>query len=237
MQKQILTFLGAEKTEQSNIKPMTDSSASEVHLLHVSREDKFCDIITKCAVTHLTKFYKSLREDKAFKDMPCVKAMSHYKALFSFKQGRYDTTWKLCNEISEEERSCENLNCTCFEPNCRCMKPPYCFPFQHLFDPDFNCLVGLSRLINSRFDNPDLSEIDHTTLDRDHTFPLIRPYFIAKYLTVQSLLKCKTDKKELLDALRQLRPGTRVPFIERVVTSFVAFRIKRMMGGCIPMID
>ena len=226
-----------KKTEQSNIKPITKSSASEMYLLHVSREDKFCDIITKCAVTHLTKFYRSLREDEAFKDKTCIKVMSHYKALYSFNRGRYNTTLKFCNEILEEERSCKNLNCTCFEPDCMCMKPPYCFPFQDLFDPDFNCLVGLSRLINSRFDNPYIPEIELKILDRDYTFPFIRPYFIAKYLTVQSLLKCRNDKKELLDALYQMRAGTRVPFIERVLTSFVAFRIKRMMTGCIPMID
>ena len=198
MQKQILIFLGANKTEQSNIKPITNSSASEMYSLDASREDNFCDIITKCAVTNLTKFYRSLREDEDFKDKTCVKAMSHYKALYSFKRGRYDVTLKLCNDILEEERSCENLNCTCFDPGCMCMKPPYCFPFQDLFDPDFNCLIGLFRLINSRFDNPEVSEIDRMTLDRDYTFPFIRPYFIAKYLTVQSLLKCKTDKKSYL---------------------------------------
>ena len=238
MQKRIIIiFLRAKTSDQSNCKPITKTIASEMYFLHVSHEDTFCDIMIKCAVTHLTKFHRSLREDGAFKDLPCVKAMSHYKALYSFKQGCYDTTLKLCNEISEEERSCGNLNCICFDPDCGCMKPPYCFPFQDLFDPDFNCLVGLFRLINSRFDNPDASELDRMTLDRDYTFPLIRPYFIAKYLTVQSLLKCRNDKKKLLDALRQLMPGTRVPVIERVVTSFVAFRIKRMMRRCIPMID
>ena len=225
MQKQISFSYGANICKRSEYKPLSHNDADGI--FQVSEKDKFHDLLTKCAVIHLTKFYRSLREDEDFKNRKCVKAMSHYKALYSFKQGRYDTTLKLCNDILMEEKSSEDLNCDCFDPFCSCMKPTHCFPFQELFDSDFICLVGLTRLINISFYYPDASEIHNLIYDRDYTLSDIRPNFIAKYLTVQSILKYKNDKRELLDALRQLMPCTY--FIERVVTKFLARLIEKTL--------
>ena len=84
---------------------------SESDIIQVSHSDNFPDLLRKCAVIHLTKFYQSLR--MKFKDAKCTKAVSHYKALYWYSQNRYDLVLKLYNDVLQGRKVCIR-HCFCF---------------------------------------------------------------------------------------------------------------------------
>ena len=121
----------------------------ESDIIQVSQRDNFPDLLRKCAVIHLTKFYQSLR--MKFKDVKCTKAASHYEALHWYSQQRYDLVLKLCNDVLQEEK-CASGIVSAFgqeDPLLQYRMMPNClFPFQELYDSDVTSVLGLTFLIN-----------------------------------------------------------------------------------------
>ena len=104
--------------------------------------------MTKCAVIHLTRFYQSLRND--FPYLKCTKAISHYKALYWFRQGQYDLVLKLCEDILEEE-NVNHPEYSDFVENTDPLieyriLPSLFFPFLDLYDSDVGVLVWIDVL-------------------------------------------------------------------------------------------
>ena len=91
-------------TEKFCKKTVTNGEHCDIDMMvQVSEQDTLYDLMVKSAVIHLTNFYQLLRNDYHFYNVKCTKAVSHYEALYFFKQGQYATALKLCEAILEEE--------------------------------------------------------------------------------------------------------------------------------------
>ena len=199
------------------------SIANTREVWQVSRTDTFEDLITKCAVTHLTKYQNSLREDTYFKNETGFKAVSHYKALYCFKLGRYDLVLKLCKATVEEEKL--SLNPTLEETDSmgRSEICTLCSTFLELFDPEFKSLIGLLMLIDaSLWEKMNLEE-----RKEEYSIPILRPCCIAEYLYVQCLFRHNTNKLRLIRALSRLTKYRMD--IEKSVTMYLACKINRLI--------
>ena len=201
--------------------------------IQVSGEDNFLDLITKCAVLHLTQFHQSLK--LRFSDLIGTKTVSHYKALYWYSQQRYDLVLKLCNDVFEEAM-CETESVPVYEQDnnyypfeYEVIMPSFLFPFQELYDPDVATLLGLTLLIRIRF----FCYEAHCTTGQQfirsgrRTLPFISPVFIARYLRVRCLIKCNRQKRLLFNAIRELRSGEL--FIERSLTMFTVLKIHKRL--------
>ena len=195
----------------------------------ISEEDNFSDLMTICAVIHLTRFYQSLRND--FPYLKCTKAVSHYKALYWFRQGQYYLVLKLCEDILEEE-NVNHPEYSDFVENTDPLieyrtLPSLFFPFLELYDSDVVCLFGLTYLINILFYCHPMYCKAERTMSRDQIYalPLISPGFIARYLKIRCAMKCKRSKTDLLGTLIQLHSGKL--FLEQVLTMFTTIRMHR----------
>ena len=196
----------------------------------VSVNDSFADVLTKCAVRHLTKFYELLRVDEDLKNIKIIKAVSHYKALYWFKRGRYDIVLKICENILEEEQLAESESLTSLiyysDPLVEFMMPTCFFPFQELFDSNVTCSMGLTFLINRCFYIKPRYYKSSTETNYDYNSSFIRPIFIARYLTVQSLIKCGGKKEVIMLAFFQLSAKL---FIENILYMLLTFKLEKLM--------
>ena len=196
----------------------------------VSVNDSFADVLTKCAVVHLTEFYELLRVDEDLKNIKIIKAVSHYKALYWFKKGRYDIVLKICEDILEEEQMAESESLTSLidysDPLVEFMMPICFFPFQELFDSNVTCSMGLTFLINRCFYITPRFFKSSTETNYDYNPSFIRPIFIARYLTVQSLIKCGGKKEVIMLAFFQLSSKL---FIENILHMLLTFKLEKLM--------
>ena len=87
--------------------------------------------------------------------------MSHYKALYCFKQGRYDLVLKLCKDIVEEDTPSDISTFDSNYPLRMYIKPTFCSISLELFNSEFQSLIGMIVLIKT----PSLwTDIDHELL-------------------------------------------------------------------------
>ena len=118
--------------------------------IQVSYNDPFKHLLIKCAVIHLTHFHQKLRENEYCKEMNFANIVNHYKALYWFKEKRYDIVEKLCSEMFSQQ-----TQASIFPPGLHFIQhtfSPTCFrPFHHLFAPEVLCVTGLMFIINERF--------------------------------------------------------------------------------------
>ena len=57
--------------------------------IQISKTDKFSDLLPKCAVIHLTCFFKMLTENLYVRGSKELETFSHYAALYWYKQKQY----------------------------------------------------------------------------------------------------------------------------------------------------
>ena len=160
----------------------------------IYEHDSLHSLVTKCAVIHLTQFYKQLTEDPDFKRMECIGTHSHYSALYWYKQQKFDVVLNLCQRISTEEDSLPKYNGKeTIEPpvRTRLLYLPSCFyPFQDLFDSDVICLTGVLFMV-CRTLLPVHANVEQVRdfkgdelFGRNDTpiYSVLRPRFLAQYL-------------------------------------------------------
>ena len=205
----------------------SSTSTDECGAIHPSGEDSFQDLLTKCAVVHLTRFYQSLRTE--FVHRKCTTAVSHYKALYWFKQGQYVLVQKLCKDILEEENHPKTESFISFWSKFSHLEyriMPICeHPFLELFDSDVIALLGLARIVQFKCDMMKDIETNRNQIHLIRTLPLISPCFIARYLNVRCLLNCNRPRNEIVVALRLLLASGKM-FIEQAMAMYLTTKIR-----------
>ena len=63
-----------------------DNMVEIIEEFRITKDDTFSDSLTKCAVIHLTDFYRQFRENKYVKDNKLIVTCSHYMALYWYTQ-------------------------------------------------------------------------------------------------------------------------------------------------------
>ena len=109
---------------------------------------------------------------------------------------------------------------------------PICFcPFQDLFDSDINCLTGILFLFErhfspARLNSKSVSEINKLAPEDPDVLisALLRPRFLAQYLTVQCLAKRGCSKQELVSAMRKLSSKY---VVEQLMHKFLVLQMQR----------
>ena len=192
--------------------------------IQISIDNKFSDLIFKCAIIHLTNFYRQFKDNEFVRRHRFMRTCWHYLALYWYSQKKYDVVLELCETIIREEEWSKPIF---MHPHMVYM-PSCFFPFQDLFDSDVNCLMGMMFLI-------DMGSFlcirnRHTMWDAEGDLNIneicihIRPQFIAQYLTVRCLIELRRSDEDLVSAICRMSSKL---FMEHLLHQFIVFKVSK----------
>ena len=140
-----------DRANKSFVGDLISSSGLDVNgSIQVSYGDDFENCLIKCAVIRLTSFHENTKTI-FIEFMKCGDNTNIYKALYWYKEKKYDVAMKLCKDMLQKypTRECATA---AKESYFKYMYLPTCFyPFQEIFDSDSICLAGLILMINKSF--------------------------------------------------------------------------------------
>ena len=192
--------------------------------IKISVDNKFSDLIFKCAIIHMTSFFRQFKESEFVKTHRFMQTCWHYLALYWYSQKKYDVVLELCGTIIKEEEMSRPI---ILHPHMLYL-PSCFFPFQDLFDSDVNCLMGLMFAVDKCAllcirNRHTMSNVEED-LNIDELCIHIRPRFIAQYLTIRCLLELGSSYEDLASALGRISSEL---FMEHLLHQFIVFKVSK----------
>ena len=237
------------RTSQTECITLTSSSSSSNSEgeLQVSLIDSLGKALLKISVQMFTKYYELKFLKLTKHGIPyCFRIVSHYKALYYYREGEYGKLLNTCDSI---------ISCSKTPPGCPHQffhSVSVQFGFELFFGNDVTCLTGIIALIYRNLLDEKHSTEKRTTFKRtarhercaffnenvkELTILISQPtcaiisvscLFLVYYLRFQSMIRLGHPKSAILSAMNDLKHASIGFAFEDILLLFVGMTWKRL---------
>ena len=237
---------------------ISNISANDGEVIQVSLEDSLEKILVKISADLFTQYY--MLEYITLAKLKCpfrCGIVSHFEALYYYREGEYVKLLKTCDSIisneifrfASEERKRPKFLLNRNYHKYRLLSVPVQYALQILFKGDVTCLTGLINLLGQKWSENSIRNRLMVEISMNSEFvgrdvlnffqgkiggcqypslsSKVSPLFLVYFLRFQSLYQLNYPKSSILSAMNDLKHANVGFLFEDILLMFVGMTLKR----------